>query len=210
MHIENMHRMMEELSEYMCSHKDAIDPQTMGAVADMLKDLACATKECQEARYYESVSRAMESYGENPRMGYNPNRDSRGRYSRGYTGQVMYADPSDDPTPDGQRINHRLVDDRPGYMPMSMVPSERMRYDQRDMDEEYDPRYGRTFNDYRRAKRHYTETRSDSDRQKMRDKTNEHVMETMATMREMFDDADPELKKRMKADMVKLTQEMSV
>ena len=35
-------------------------------------------------------------------------------------------------------------------------------------------------------------------------------METMATMREMFDDADPELKKRMKADMVKLTQEMSV
>lgn len=95
-------------------------------------------------------------------------------------------------------------------MPMSMLPSERMRYDQREMDEEYDPRYGRTFNDYRRAKRHYTETHSDSDRQKMRDRTNEHVMETMATMREMFDDADPELKKRMKADMVKLTQEMSV
>lgn len=208
MHIENMHKMMEELSSYLCSHKDEMDIQTAGEVTDMLKDLACATKECAEAKYYESVADAMEEYVDNPRMGYNPYRNSMGRYTtkgrarnrrRGY--DPMDMDPSDDPTPDGQRINHRAVDDRPGYIPMM--------YDPREMDEKYDPRYGRTFNDYRKAKRHYTETHSDADRQKMRDKTNEHLMETMTTIREMYDDADPDLKKRMKADLVKMANEMA-
>lgn len=202
MHIENMHRMMEEISSYMCRHSDDNgNVAIMAQAADMLKDLACATKECEEAAYYRSVTDAMDRYGRDGRMGYRPDM----RHGRGMSRMDMpdmYLDPRYDETPDGQRINHRAVDDRPGYSPdwrSASMP-----------DPDYDDRYGRTFNEYRRAKRHYTETHSDSDKMKMRDSTNAHMMETMATLREMFDDADPELKKRMKADMVKLTGEMSV
>lgn len=44
--------------------------------------------------------------------------------------------------------------------------------------------------------------------ERMRQSTTEHMADTMATLREMWDDADPDLRKRMKADLTKLTQEM--
>lgn len=70
-----------------------------GKLVDQIKDLAEAEKSCWEAEYYMSVTDAMENRGYMPddmgdgmsgysrgyrRRGYNMNRDSRGRYSRGY------------------------------------------------------------------------------------------------------------------------------
>lgn len=82
---------------------------------------------------------------------------------------------------------------------------------ERDMrDGEDRDRHGRAFDEYRRDKRHYTATHSEQDRMSMRAHANEHLAETMATLREIWDDADPDLKKRMKADMTKLTAEMEV
>ena len=72
------------------------------------------------------------------------------------------------------------------------------------------PRYGEAFNRFRSAKRHYTETHSEKDHQAMKEHANEHMAETMMTLREMWDDADPDLKARMKADLAKLTSEMTV
>lgn len=60
------------------------------------------------------------------------------------------------------------------------------------------------------AKRHYTETHSEKDRREMKDHANEHMAETMMTLREIWEDADPDLKTRMKADLTKLTSEMTV
>lgn len=89
-----------------------------GKLADQIKDLAEAEKACWEAEYYMSVAEAMESKGYMPdemgyegggsggyggssgysgggggsrgyrRRGYNSNRDSRGRYSRGYHEEI--------------------------------------------------------------------------------------------------------------------------
>ena len=86
------------------------------------------------------------------------------------------------------------------------------RYDRMmsDEDEEYDDRHGRAFNKFRKTKRHYHETHSDADRKQMKDYANEHLMETIGTLKEIWEDADPDLRKRMKTDLTKLTAEMTV
>lgn len=75
---------------------ERMNVQEAGMLSDQIKDLAEAEKACWEAEYYRSVTEAMEGQsGYMPegmgyargRMGYNPNRDSMGRYARrGYGG----------------------------------------------------------------------------------------------------------------------------
>lgn len=154
----------------------------LGEYVDMIKDLAEAEKECQEACYYESVVTAMDEYGDNPRMGYDRKRNSRGEYA---------------PMEGNQRL---------GFTPDWRMPDEDwMRPGEEDADY-----YGRPFKQFRKAKRHYTQTHSEKDREKMKEHANEHMMASMATIREIYDNADPELKKRMKADLTKLAGEMTV
>lgn len=94
---EMLKRMEQAVNE---KGADRVNVQEMGMLADIVKDLAEAEKECWEAEYYRSVSEAMEGpSGYMPdgswqydgamrggRMGYNPNRDSMGRYARGRRG----------------------------------------------------------------------------------------------------------------------------
>jgi hypothetical protein len=95
---EIKNRIIEQIEEDMREKGGAnrIDPQ----MVDMVKDLAEAEKSCMEAEYYSAVTEAMEregydggmdymDYGQGnrgragySRMGYNPNRDSMGRYAR--------------------------------------------------------------------------------------------------------------------------------
>ena len=75
--------------------------------------------------------------------------------------------------------------------------------------EREDEQYGKSYNRFRKAKRHYTKTHSEADKQKMKDASNQHMVETVATLREMWDDADPDLRKRMKADLTNLMATMN-
>lgn len=156
---------------------------------EMIKCLAETEKECQEADYYEAVVQAMEDTGmmDSERMGYNPNRNRMGQYSDGRAGNSDSGSNS-----------------RRGYSPdmysrMMMRPG-----DDRDDWGDDDPRHSEAFNRFRKAKRYYTKSHSEEDKQRMKDASNEHMMETMATIREMWDDADPELRTRMKADLTNL------
>ena len=156
---------------------------------EMIKCLAETEKECQEADYYEAVVQAMEDTGmmDSERMGYNPNRNRMGQYSDGRAGNRDSGSNS-----------------RRGYSPdmysrMMMRPG-----DDRDDWGDDDPRHSESFNRFRKAKRYYTKSHSEEDKQRMKDASNEHMMETMATIREMWDDADPELRTRMKADLTNL------
>lgn len=181
----------------------------LGEYVDMIKDLAEAEKACQEACYYESVVAAMDEYGDNPRMGYNPNRNAMGQYSDG-RGRSGYPDDSDGRSSRSNRgMGRSQSGNRIGYTPdWRMTDQDWKRPGEDDM--EYDDRYGRPFNQFRQAKRHYTQTHSEQDREKMKEHANEHMMESMTTIREIYDNADPELKKRMKADLTKLAGEMTV
>ena len=151
---------------------------------EMIKCLAETEKECQEADYYEAVVQAMEETGmmESERMGYNPNRNRMGQYSDG----------SDSGS-----------NSRRGYSPDRMY-SRMMPGDDRDGWGDDDPRYSEAFNRFRKAKRYYTKSHSEEDKQRMKDASNEHMMETMATIRELWDDADPDLRTRMKTDLTNL------
>lgn len=77
-------------------------------------------------------------------------------------------------------------------------------------DPDYNPRHGEAYNKFRQARRHYTETHSPEHKKEMDQHANEHVMDTIATMRELWKDADVDLKKRMKQDFTNLMSEMTV
>lgn len=96
---ENKDRVLEYMRTLMDKYgKDKMAVDEVYKLADIVKDLAEAEKECWEAEYYRSVTEAMERSGYTPeeyeprmRRGYNPNRDSMGRYSRrGYDGTYGY------------------------------------------------------------------------------------------------------------------------
>ena len=163
---------------------------------EMIKCLAETEKECQEADYYESIVEAMENSDMGyDRMGYTPRRTKDGRYKS---------------QPDRTRMSDGDMGDRRGYDPydgpyMRMMPGD----DRETWGDDEDDQYGKSFNRFRKAKRHYTKTHSEEDKQRMKDASNKHMMETMATIREMWDDADPELRKRMKTDMTNLMASMN-
>ena len=84
-------------SEFEKYGKDRMDVNEMERLADVVKDLSEAEKLCWEAEYYRSITEAMgdgQGYGmgygpQGGQMGYNPNRDSMGRYSHGRRGYGM-------------------------------------------------------------------------------------------------------------------------
>lgn len=68
---------------------------------------------------------------------------------------------------------------------------------------------GRNWDHYVDARRHYQATKSDSDRMDMSASAQMHMGETIATLREMWRDADPDLRQKMKKDFGALLQEMN-
>ena len=168
---------------------------------EMIKCLAETEKECQEADYYEAVVQAMEDTGmmDSERMGYNPNRNRMGQYSDGRAGNRNGGRMSSDSGNSDSGSNSRRGYSPDMYSRMMMRPG-----DDRDEWGDDDPRYSEAFNRFRKAKRYYTKSHSEEDKQRMKDASNEHMMETMATIREMWDDADPDLRARMKTDLTNL------
>lgn len=162
---------------------ERINAQELGEAVDMIKDFAEAEKACYEACYYKAVVEAMEEYEENPRMGYNPNRNRKGQYSD---------------------VRHPITsEDRMGY---DGQPYEHM---MRDVDRDAHDVYGKEFSRYRQAKRHYTETHSEAEHQKMKEHANHHIMEAVTTLKEIWSEADPDLRQKMKNDLGKLMGELN-
>lgn len=187
-------------SELHTKGVDDLDTKDCAEVADMIKDLAEAEKACMEACYYETVIKAMEKADEEDeqegRMGYNAYRYANGRYApkgrgtrRGYI-------------PEMGMMNPYLYD--PDFE--EAMEKGRLGYQGEDPDD--DPRQSREYNEYKRAKRHYSETKSPEDKRKMDEHAMKHVNQTMDSFREMWRDADPNMRKRMKADLTTLVGEM--
>lgn len=186
---------------------DCVNTAEAGEVTDMIKDLAETKRNLCEAMYYETVVEAMED-GEESRYGYNPNRYSSGRYA---------------PTGRGRRgyMNRPYLDQKPyidAYLenPTEMRENMRMGYDGRgdmhmaDPYKEWDQRYGKAYNEYKNSRRHYTETKNATDKHEMESHATEHIMDTIATVREIYKSSDPELRKKIKDDITKLVSEMTV
>lgn len=215
-------RFMSFVEESLNQGKDSINTNEMGEVIDIVKDLAEAEKYCQEACYYEAVTKAMKEYDDDPRMGY-----VRTKKMMPYP---YYPDMKEDdyyhgPYPEmgnmrmgyprGESSNTRSGDGRMSRSRDSMgryTSNDRSGYDDRMMpdDMDHDDRYGRAYKEFRKARRHYTETKSMSDKQEMDEHANEHLADTMQSIREIWESADPTLRKKMKADLQKFSTDLPV
>ena len=169
-----------------------VDTDELGKVADIIKDLADAKKNCSETEkneweqcYYVHVIMAMERAGDDEegmenRYGYVPPKMNKAT-ERSRMRQWAH---------DPEMYNHEMSE----------------RYGREN--ERSDQRYGKPYREYLDARKHYTETKSARDKEDMEMYANEHMMDTIGTIRELYRTAEPDLKKRMKADLTKLVGEM--
>ena len=191
--LEPVLKMKNELIDLMKSElaKGAamVDTKEAGEVIDMIKDLAETEYYCMKAWYYEYQIEAMRGEEEHGRMGY-----GKGKYPT-YPMRPPY---------DADGFDYDMIR-RMGYkrteQPDHLVPNPY-----------YEPNseYGKTYNEYKNARRHYTDTKSASDKVKMDDYAKKHVMESIDTIRDIWKDSDPELKRKMKADLQTVLNEMTV
>ena len=208
---------LDEMKKTLCcwvegaisSGESNVNAAELGAAVDMIKDIACAQKDIWESCYYKTVVDAMkegeeEGGWENHRMGYNPNRNSLGQYSRGYerprTDIMRWPETTMGYSPSGAGTRSQSGS-RMGYEDVyaRMMPPE----------SEDSERYGREFGRYRQARRHYTETNSPEKKREMEEHAEHHMNEAIATFKEIWREADPELRQKMKTDLTKLMGEMN-
>ena len=193
--------------EMTCLGTSNMNLEKTGQVVDMIKDLAQAEKDCMEACYYKSIVGAMDDYGfeneheieEYGRMGYDTRRYSSGRYAPKGAGHYSPVHGRSGYTPMTMKGNI------PPYMMNNSEPHEyRMGYPA--------PKgaYGHNMENYRDAKRYYTETRDMHHKEAMDQHAKDHVNETIYTFKEIWEDADPTLKKDMKGQLSKLVAEMQI
>lgn len=189
---------------------DKVDTEELGEVVDMIKDLAEAEEKCMKAKYYEAVIKGMQAYeiedifgdeDEDPmtmmnhRRGYTPSRSSR-------TGRFISNAQANN------RNQHYNANMNRGY---PYHPDESMMMEDPRMEDGAMPteRFGRPYNEYRRFRRNYTETKSRDDKTAMEKRAQEHVQDTISTIKDIWNTSDPELRKRMKADFTNLLSEMN-
>lgn len=149
-----------------------VNTEEAGQVADIIKDMSETEKNLYEANYYKLVSESMEEKSKpenkNRRMGYNWN-------EKPYIDAYLH-DPDFE---DDMRYGYNAT----GYNGSASMRNSRMGYvDWEGSDE------------YMEAKRHYSETHSSADREKL-------MKETINTFKEMWGDADPVQRSKMKTEL---------
>lgn len=104
--------------------------------------------------------------------------------------------------------------DRAGYTPHKTSRKTRYREeDERLMDmlrRDSSGMYGRAYEEYQGLRRYYTETHNPRYKTEMDAHASEHVGNTLTTIREIWKNADPELRQRMRGDFTALVNEMTV
>ena len=230
-----MHKFAEKIMECVKSKVEArgIDnvsyeeAKELGEWVDIAKDIVCYDKDMRIIKAMDEE----EKYGEMEyRMGYR-GRDSRGRFvhrpgrgrSAGYTPYVHMMPPFMD----------GMYDEYDGVMPEDyrMGYSEGRggrsgnsgnsgNYGNSEGQESNSGRYGysegnrggsrrgETYDRYRDNRRHYTDTKDLESKKKMDESMKEYMDDAMDSMKEMWKDADPQLKQTMKTELTKLVQQL--
>lgn len=171
--------LVEEVRSALAKGISDEDVHNLGEVIDMIKDIS-------QYEYYHSIAKAMESEEgiKDWRRGYWPNHDEK-----------YWLD--------------MLGGPRELYDPMGL-PNTRMGYTRDyERDRDMDRRYGREYDEYERARRHYTTTKDVADKLEMEDHAKKHLMDMMSSVKDIWHEASPELRQRMKADITNLANELN-
>lgn len=216
-----MHKFAEKIMECVKSKVETrgIDNvsydevKEIGEWVDIAKDIVCYDK---DMRIIEAMDEEEKYSDMDYRMGYR-GRDSKGRFvhrsgrgrSAGYTPYVHMIPPFMD----------GMYDEYDGMMPEDY----RMGYSDgrggrsgnyggsehsENAGNRGGSRYGESYDDYRKARRHYTETHSAEHQKEMRDKISE-VFDDMETITvDMVKDMSPEDKQRYKVKLQQMMQKI--
>lgn len=198
-------RICEVAKSAMDRGVENVNAAELGEVVDMIKDLAEAEEKCMKACYYESVVCAMKKAEEDgdtewdsDRMGYDNWRyPSSGRFaSKGHGSRMGYVDP--------------MMMDRPEEFRMG-YDGERSSTSSGNSSSSMSGRsgYGDEYYKYRMARKHYTETKSMTDKEEMDSHANMHMNEAISTMKDIWREADPNLRKQMKAQLAAMMNDMN-
>lgn len=197
--------LVDSVKEQLSHGIECVDAHEMGEVVDMIKDIYEAENYCMQSKYYKSIVEAMGdgSYG------YNPNRyASSGRYaSAGHGtryGYMPYLEGEDyimqqyltgDPTEfaDQMKLRYGYIDQNDPKMMNKPVST-----------------YGAAYDSWSDARKHYTKTGSSEDKERMEQHGEEHVEKAIISMRDIWSEASPELKRRMKTELSTLVDSMSI
>lgn len=181
--------------------KDCFDVEAAGEVTDMIKDLAEAEEKCTKAAYYSTIMDTMDGADEHvKRYGYDNWRyASSGRYApKGHGSYDGYT-----PFHGNVRVHNPNMssDIRMGY-PMdyentSLTP------DQNWSDK------GRYYDAYKNAKRHYHETKKPEDMTEMNRSMGENISNIIMQLKEMAEDASPEMRKKLKIEMASVMDDVN-
>lgn len=206
--------------EEVCTHE-------MGAVIDMIKDLAEAEEKLIKGYYYKKIIEAMDEQEEEDELL-----------------EKMFANPMiceflAEKAPEMME-EYEMFNQRMGYLRGSRRGQRRSKtsgrymsagdgrmgynpeyYDEnhiRRIMDEYMAKTGRPMNDvrehpfdhYKEARRHYTESRSPRDKEEMDQAAMEHLGDTVTSMKEIWKYADPDMKKRVKQDLTTLMSELAM
>lgn len=179
-------KIKEHLSSYLLQglEGDTLSIHEAYEIADIIKDMAETERNCNESCYYETVVKAMEE-GEEPKYGYSA------RPYMLYKNQEPYID--------------AYVHDPNFKENMRMGYSE---YDKPITHNQEWNRYGKAYNEYLTAKKHYTATNDATDKENMMTHMNEHLSDAATSIRKMWDDADPNMRRRIKTDVMKLAESL--
>lgn len=177
------HSLVVAANSEMAHGVEGVDTTEMGQVIDMIKDLAEAKKDCMKACYYKTVIEAM---GEDvERRGF------REQMKPVYDESYFPDDYTDDEVAKAWRMGYHDKE-----VPLTTKTNPHTRY-------------GIAYDEYVDAKKHYTTSKSESDKEEMERHIREHLSDTMSSVSEMYKAADPELRKRIKADITKLANDMT-
>lgn len=194
--------MISALKAELSKGLEHADAKELGEAADIIKDLAEAECKLRESCYYKTVVEAMEE-GSEENESYGYTKRPRPRTPTHWKPMI-----SQEPYIEDYLENETgryLGDMRMGY-----VEGDRPMRHEEGPHKGTDSRYGQAYREYQSARRHYTTTNSPTDKDAMTTHATEHVADTIATIRDIWRNADTDLKKRMKTDFQNLISEMTV
>lgn len=200
-----------------------IDTREAGEVVDMIKDLTEAEEKCWKACYYKCIVESMHEEKEmmrkmppEQRMGYDSWRYNSGRFAP--TGRGHYDPAGYTPMEDGQipAWSEKMHDMDP-WMSSSVGYGDGANRDgQNRSSSGTSDRYGYTpsmrgmrYDNYAKARRGYDERKDAQSKTHMDTTAKEYVVDMAESIREMWKDADPALRKEIKNHFVALTGEMN-
>lgn len=101
-------------------------------------------------------------------------------------------------------------DIRKWYTPITMMDDDMRTRMSREYDpDEYDEHYGRPYNEFKKARKHYTETHSERDKAEMKEHANQHIMNSINSIREIWDASDPDIKQQIRTDLTNMINAMN-